>query len=59
MKLKLTRDAAEVKCPVCSEKLIRIARDYFMRLWPGSKHYMCNECHSRYYQNMFGYLRKL
>jgi ssDNA-binding Zn-finger/Zn-ribbon topoisomerase 1 len=38
-----------IECPVCGKGgLKRRRRKFWMRLIPGSKHYLCNWCPARY-----------
>ena len=39
----------EAACPICGEGFLeRRRRSFWMRLLPGSKHYLCNCCTARY-----------
>lgn len=37
-----------VRCPRCSANMERIKRQAFMRMLPGSRHYICWDCNLRY-----------
>ena len=48
-----------VLCPRCSAQMVRLPRNFSMRLRVGSKHYKCFDCDGRYLKTLFGSLIKL